>query len=174
MIDNQLNRQASELVSFRKRKIFSTQLSPRRKISILNRIRLDEAKKFNNVEKPIEEVCILDDYLKFLDKVIRVHLATHRSRREQVESYCKDDCNNDETIEEVIHVHEEYKFDDDSLCLDDLFRDDLVIYTPTEEKIESCANLMMILYVWMTCLEMIWLHTHPPRRKLNHIVRMYA
>jgi len=75
--------------------------------------------------------------------VIRNYLATHRSRREQVESYCEDDCNGDERIEKVIRVYEVCKFDDDSLYLDDLFRDDLVTYTP-------------------------------PRRKLNHIVRMYA
>ena len=24
----------------------------------------------------------------------------------------------------------------------------------------KCANFMMILYVWVTCLEMIWLHIH--------------
>jgi len=30
-------------------------------MSILDHIRLDEAKKFNNVEKPIEKVCIFDD-----------------------------------------------------------------------------------------------------------------
>ena len=72
-----------------------------RKMSILNHIRLNEAKKFNNVEKPIEKVCILDDYPRFLNKVIRDHLAIHRSRREQVESYCEDNCNDDKPIEEV-------------------------------------------------------------------------
>ena len=100
-------------------------------MSILDHIHLDEAKeKFNNIETPIEEVCIIDDYPRLLDKVIRDHLATHRSRREQVESYCEDDGNNDKPIEEVIHVHE-------------------------------VANLMMIFYVWMTCLDIIWLHIHP-------------
>ena len=84
-------------------------------MSILDHICLDEAKKFNNVEKPIEEVCTLDNYPRFLDKVIKDYLATHRSIREQVESYCEDDCNDDKSIEEVIHVHEVYKFDDDSL-----------------------------------------------------------
>ena len=88
-------------------------------------------------------MCILDDYPRFLYKVIRDHLTTHRSRRKLVESYCEDDCNDDRPIEEVICVHEVCKFDDDSLCLDDLFRDDLVTYTP-------------------------------PRRNLNHVVRMYA
>ena len=85
-------------------------------------------------------MCIFDDYPRFLGKVIRYHLATHRSHRKQVESHCEDNCNDDEPIEEVIHVHEEYKFDDDSLCLDDLFRYDLVTYTPPEEKIESCCE----------------------------------
>jgi len=112
-------------------------------MSVLYHIRLDEAKKFNNIDKPINKVCIFDDYHRFLDKVIRNHLATYKSRRKQVESYCEDECNGDEPIEKIIHVHEVCKFDDDSLCLDDLFRDDLVTYTP-------------------------------PRRKLNHIVRMYA
>jgi len=90
-------------------------------------------------------VCIFDDYPRFLDKVIRDHLTTYRSRREQVESYCEDDCNDDEPIEEVIHMHEVCKFDDDSLCLDDLFRDDLVTYTPPEEKIESCCEDVRIV-----------------------------
>ena len=137
VLDNQLNRQASEIVSGQKKIFFSTQLAPRRKMSILDHICLDEVKKFNNVEKPIEKVCIFDDYPRFLDKMTRDHLATHRSRREQDESYCEDDCNDDEPIEEVKHVHEVCKFDDDSLCLDDLFRDDLVTYTPLEDKIES-------------------------------------
>ena len=76
--DKQLNRQANELVSGQKKDTFSTQLAPRQKISILNYIRLDEVRKFNKIEKPIEK---------------------------------------------VIHVHEVCKFDDDSLYLDDLFRD---------------------------------------------------
>ena len=96
---------------------------------------MTKQKKFNNIEKFIEEVCIFDDYLRFLDKVIKDHLAIHKSRREKVESYWKDNCN-DEPIEEVIHVHEVCKFDDDSLCLDDLFKDDLVTYLPSEEKVE--------------------------------------
>jgi len=143
VLDNQLNRQASELVSGQKEDSFSTQLAPRRKMSILYHIRLNEAKKFNNVEKSIEKVFIFYDYPMFLDKVIRDHLVTHRYRREHIESYCEDDCNDDEPIEKVIHVHEVCKFDDDSLRLDDLFRDDLVTYTL-------------------------------PRRKLNHVVMMYA
>ena len=75
-------------------------------MSILSHIRLKEARKFNNIEKPIEEVCILDDYPRFLDKVIKNYLATNRSHREQVESYCEDDCSDNKPIEEVIHVHE--------------------------------------------------------------------
>jgi len=72
-------------------------------------------------------------------------LVTHRSRREQVESYCEDNCNNDKPIEKVIHVHEVCKFDDDFLCLDYLFRDDLVTYTPLEEKVESCCEDVCIV-----------------------------
>jgi len=75
-------------------------------MSILDHNCLDESKKFNNIEKPIEEMCILDDYPKFLDKVIKNYLATHRSHREQVESYCEDDCSDNKSIEEVIHVYE--------------------------------------------------------------------
>ena len=88
-------------------------------------------------------MCIFDDYPRFLDKVIREHLTTHRSRGEQIDSYFKDDCNDEEPTEKVIHVHEMCKFDDDSLRLDDLFGYNLVTNTP-------------------------------PRRKLNHVVRMYA
>jgi len=110
---------------------------------ILNHIRLDEAKKINNVEKPIEKVCIFDDYPRLLDKVIRDHLATYKSCRAQIESYCEDACNDNEPIDEVIYAHEVCKFDDDFLCLNDLFRDD-------------------------------WLHIHLSRRKLNHLVRLYA
>ena len=141
LLDNQLNQQASELVNGQKEDSFSTQLAPRRKISILNHIRLEEAKKFNKVEKPIEKVCILDNYSRFLDKVLRNHLATHRSHREQVESYCEDDCNDEKPIEEVIHVHEVCKFDHDSLCLDDLFRDDFVTYTPPKRKLNHVAMM---------------------------------
>jgi len=82
-------------------------------------------KKFNNVEKPIEEVCILDDYPRFLDKVIKDYLAKHRFRRGQ--------------------VHEVCKFDDDSLYLDDLFNDELITYTPFEEKVESCCEDVCIV-----------------------------
>ena len=82
VLDNQLNKQANELVSGQKEDSFSTQLTPRRKMSILNHIRLKEARKFNNIEKLIEEVCILDDYPRFLDKVIRDYLATYISRKE--------------------------------------------------------------------------------------------
>jgi len=102
--DIQLNRQANKLVSRQKEDFFSTQLSPKRKISILDNICLDKARKFNNVEKSIDEVCILDDYSRFLYNVIKDHLATHRSHRDQVKSYCEDDYNDDKPIEEVIHV----------------------------------------------------------------------
>ena len=119
MLDNQLNRQATELDSGQKEDSFSTQLAPRRKMSIVDHIRLDETKKFNNVEEPIEKVCIFDDYPRFLDKVIKDYLVTRRSHRDQVESYCEDDCNDDKIIEEVIHVHEVCIFNDDSLCLYD-------------------------------------------------------
>ena len=119
MLDNQLNIQASELVSGQKKDFFCTQLAPKRKMSILDHIRLDEAKKFNNVEKPTEKMCIFDEYPRFLDKVIRDHFVIYRSRRKQVESYYEDDYNDDEPIEEVIHAHEVCKFNDDSLCLYD-------------------------------------------------------
>jgi len=75
--------------------------------------------------------------------LFREDLDTHTPPKEQVESYCKDECNDEEPIEEVIHVYEVRKFDDDSLFLEDLFRDDLVTYIPQ-------------------------------KRKLNHVVRMYA
>jgi len=86
-------------------------------------------------------MCIFEDYPRFLDKVIRDHLATHKSRGEQIESYCEDDCNDDKPIEEVIHVHEVCKFDDDSLHLDDLFRDDLVTYTPQRRKLNYVVRM---------------------------------
>ena len=86
-------------------------------------------------------MCILDDYPRFLDKVIKDYLVAHRSRREQVESYCENDCNDDKPIEDVLHVHGRV-----NLMIPmfrDLFRDDLLTYTT-------------------------------PRRKLNHIVSIYA
>ena len=42
-------------------------------------------------------------------------------------------------------MHEVCKFDDDSLYLDDLFRDDLVTYTSPEEKVESCCEDVCII-----------------------------
>ena len=91
MLDNQLNRQGSELVSGPEEDSFSTRLAPRQNISILNHFRLDVAKKINNVKQPIAEVCIFDDYPRFLDKVIIEHLVIHISHREQIELYCEDD-----------------------------------------------------------------------------------
>ena len=87
-------------------------------------------------------MCIFDDYPRFLDSVIRDHLTTHRSHGEQIESYFKDDCNDDEPTEEVIHVHKVHNFEDDSLYLDDLFRDDLFTYTPPRRKL----NYVMRMY----------------------------
>ena len=43
-------------------------------------------------------MCILDDYSRHLDKVIRNHLATRAHYVEQVESYCKDKGDNDELL----------------------------------------------------------------------------
>ena len=37
------------------------------------------------------------------------------------------------------------KIDDDSLSLDDLFRDNFVTYTPPEEKVESCCEDVCIV-----------------------------
>ena len=65
-------------------------------------------------------MCIFNDYPRFLDKVIRDHLATYRSCREQVESCCEDDCNDGEPIEKVIYVHEVSKFNDNSLSCEDV------------------------------------------------------
>ena len=42
-------------------------------------------------------------------------------------------------------MHKVCKFDDDSLYLDDLFRDDLVTYAPLEEKVESCCEDICII-----------------------------
>ena len=44
MLDNQLNRQASELVNGQKEDSIATQFAPTQKMSILDYIRLDEAK----------------------------------------------------------------------------------------------------------------------------------
>ena len=52
---------------------------------ILNHIRLYEENEFNNVDKPDEKVCILNDYRRFRDKLIRDHLAEYTPRMEQVE-----------------------------------------------------------------------------------------
>ena len=37
----------------------------------------------------------------------------------------------------------------------------------------KCANLMMILYVWMTCLDMIWLHIHPEEKVESYSEDVY-
>ena len=64
-------------------------------MSILNQIHFHEANKFNNVDMPDAEVCILDDYRRFQDKLIRDHLAEYSPRREQVESYSEDKCDDE-------------------------------------------------------------------------------
>ena len=43
-------------------------------------------------------------------------------------------------VEEVAQVHEACCYDDDSLCLDELIRDDLVPHTPPVEQVESCCE----------------------------------
>jgi len=66
--------------------IKSIQFVPEPKSSILDHIRFHEANKFNTCEKPVDEVCIFDDFSRFRDKVIRDHLVKITPRREQVES----------------------------------------------------------------------------------------
>ena len=70
-------------------------------MSILDHIRLHEENEFNN--EPDQEVCELNDYRWFWDKLIGDHLIKYTPRREQVESYSEDKC------------------DDESLCLDEMF-----------------------------------------------------
>ena len=40
-------------------------------------------------------------------------------------------------VEEVAHVHKECKFDDDHLCLGELFRDDMVVHASSFEHIDQ-------------------------------------
>ena len=51
-------------------------------MSILDHIRLHEENEFNN--EPDEKVCILDDYHRFRDKLIRDQLVEYSHHREQV------------------------------------------------------------------------------------------
>jgi len=51
-------------------------------MSILDHIRIHEENEFNNIDKPKEEVCILYDYYRFWDKLIRDHLAEYTPRME--------------------------------------------------------------------------------------------
>ena len=111
-------------ISMSTHSIKSTQSIPEPKSSILDYIYFHEENKFNTCEKPIDEVCIFDDFPRFWDKVIKYHLAKIIPCREQVESYCEDK-----------HVD-----DDESLCLDELFWDDLDTHTPLEEKVELCCE----------------------------------
>jgi len=92
-------------------------------MSILDHI-LHEANEFNNVDKLDEEVCKLDDYCRFRDKLIRDYLAECTPRKEQVESYSED------------------KYDDESLCLDEVFQDDWDTHIPPKGKVELyCENV---------------------------------
>jgi len=86
-------------------------------MSILDHISLHVVNLFNNVDKPNEEVGILDDYHRFRDKLIRDHLAEYTHRREQVETYSEDKC------------------DDESLSLDEMFQDVWDTYTPPKKKV---------------------------------------
>ena len=85
-------------------------------MSIIDHIRLHEANKFNKVDKPNEEVCILDDYRQYQDKLIREQLAEYSPHREQVESYSEDKCDNE------------------FLCLDEVFQDNLNTNTPPKKN----------------------------------------
>ena len=79
-------------------------------MSILDHIHLHEENKFNN--EPNKEVCELNDYRRYRDKLIREQLAEYSHRREKVESYSEDKC------------------DDESLCLDEVFQDNLDTHMP--------------------------------------------
>ena len=59
-------------------------------MSILYHIRLHEENEFNT--EPDKKVCIFDDYRRYWDKLIRDQLAEYSPRREQVESYSEDKC----------------------------------------------------------------------------------
>ena len=64
-------------------------------------------------EKPVEEVCMFDDYPRYLYKVIRDHLATLTPRVEQVELYCEGDCDDELLLQakcedEITKVYEKY------------------------------------------------------------------
>jgi len=94
-------------------------------MSILDHIRLHEANEFKNVDKPDDEVCILDDYHRFRDKLVRDHLAEFHVVGNKLSRIVK-------------------------------------------------INVTMNLCVWMKCFKMIGIHTPLPRRKLNHIVRIFV
>ena len=42
-------------------------------------------------------------------------------------------------VEEVVNVHEVYKLNNDSQCLDEVIRNYLATYTPHVEPVESCC-----------------------------------
>jgi len=92
-------------------------------ISILYHIRLHEENEFNN--EPNEEVYELNDYRWYRDKLIREQLAEYSPCRAQVESYSED------------------KYDDESLCLDEVFQDNLNTHTPLKK------NNWFILWGWL-------------------------
>ena len=85
-------------------------------MSILNHIRLYKENELNN--ELDEKVCELNDNHQYRDKLIREQLAEYSPRREQVESYSED------------------KYDDESLCLDEVFQVTLDTHTPPKEIVE--------------------------------------
>jgi len=51
----------------------------------------------------------------------------------------------EELVDEVVHVHEVCKFDDDPLCLDGLLRDDLIAHTPLLEQIDQTVRMDVMM-----------------------------
>jgi len=132
-----------------------TQYAPMPKSSILEHIHFHKAKKVNTFEKLVEKVFILDDYHRYLDKVIRDHLATRTPREEQVESIMRMNvmmmnfrfkrnvrmnflsfekrqvlrskrCFSDQ-VEKMEHICENACMNDEPLFLDELFKDQCII-----------------------------------------------
>ena len=112
-------------------------------MSIQDQNRLYEETKFNN--EPNEEVYELNDYRRYRDKLIWEEFAEYSPRREQVESYSEDKCDNE------------------SLCLNEVFQDNLDTHTPPKERVKLCCE--DVCEDESLCLDVVFqdnLDTHTP------------
>jgi len=134
-IEDCLNRPESELVSEQEKDPFSTQLVPKpiptQLMSIQEHINFHKMNKVQTL-RPEEQIV---DYNNMSTHSIEMAFESPLFHFNQFEEH-----EYEKQVEEVVHVHEACNLDDDPLCLDELYIDDLDTHTPPVEQVESSCE----------------------------------